>query len=54
MEKLFQNIYLIKCGIYLSIGVYDVFIESEYAVCWFALAFLMAIFHLDVQINNNK
>jgi hypothetical protein len=54
MEKLMHNIYLIECSIFLAIGLYDNFIGSTLAVFWFALAFLMAVFHLDSQINRNK
>ena len=54
MEKLMQNIYLIKCSIFLAIGLYANFIGSTLAVSWFALAFLMAVFHLDIQINNYR
>jgi len=50
MKTIMENIYLIKCVIFLSVAV----LSTQYVIMWFALAFLMAVFHLDTQINKGK
>ena len=55
MDKIIKNIYLIKCAIFLAIGVIS--FENDLhksSVLAFALAFLYSIFHLDTMINDKK
>ena len=55
MEKLLKNMYLIKCSIFLCIGVitYSNGLNKA-SVSLFALAFLYSVFHLDCMINDKN
>ena len=55
MDKLLKNIYLIKCAIFLAIGVIAFYNDlHKFSALAFALAFLYPIFHLDTMINDKK
>ena len=51
MEKIIDNIYLIKFIIYIYLGTYGTFVESDFSIIWFSLAAIMAVFHFDTLIK---